>query len=84
MHEVYAAPRHSWEGIYVNYHPTGLGATFTEANVKGEKKWMSPLVKGRGKLAYSKGRMGREYGDNEWTAYEETLGEFEGRPAKKF
>jgi hypothetical protein len=30
---------------------------------------MSPLVKGKGKMAYSKGRMGRAYGKKEWEAY---------------
>lgn len=80
MHEIYAAPKHSSEGIYVNYHPTGLGATFTEANVKGEKVWMSPLVQGKGSLTYSKGRMGRSLDEkNEWKAFEETLGSDDGR-----
>ena len=80
MHEVFSAPKHSWEGIYVNYHPTGLGATFTEATVKGEKVWASPLVQGKGKMTYSRGRMGREFDvEKEWTAFEETLGAADGR-----
>lgn len=24
MHEVFACPRNSWEGVYLNYHPTGM------------------------------------------------------------
>jgi hypothetical protein len=24
MHEVFACPKKSWEGVYVNYHPTGM------------------------------------------------------------
>lgn len=24
MHEIYSAPKQSWENVYVNYHPTGL------------------------------------------------------------
>ena len=79
MHEIFSAPKHAAEGIYVNYHPTGLGATFTEANVKGEKVWMSPLVEGKGKLAYSKGRMGKPLDqEKEWAAFEGTLGGGDG------
>jgi hypothetical protein len=26
MHELYQVPKSNWESIYVNYHPTGLGA----------------------------------------------------------
>lgn len=82
MHEIYAAPKHASEGIYVNYHPTGLGATFTEARVgkEGERVWMSPLVQGKGRLTYSKGRMGRGLDEKtEWAAFEETLGKEDGR-----
>lgn len=73
MHEVYAAPKKSWEGVYINYHPTGLGATNKEVNLDGKKVWMNPLVQGKGKLTYSKGRMGHSYGDKEWMAFENTL-----------
>lgn len=54
MHEVYASPRTGWEGIYVNYHPTGIGATALEAEVGGKKAWMNPLVQVKGPLRYSK------------------------------
>lgn len=78
MHEVYAAPKQCWEGVYINYHPTGLGQTTTEANIDGRKLWVNPLVRGKGRLNYSKGRMGRIYDpDSEWTAYDKTLSEEE-------
>lgn len=47
----------------------GLGATTKEVTaVSGKKSWVNPLVKLEGKMLYSKGRMGRAYGDNEWDA----------------
>jgi hypothetical protein len=58
--------------IHVNI---GLGSTSKEVvGVDGKKEWVNPLVRGKGKLAYSKGRMGRAYGDKEWEAYGSTLG----------
>ena len=75
MHEVFSAPAHAWEGVYINYHPTGLGAASKEVELeKGGKVWMNPLVQGRGQLNYSRGRMGLALKDNEWNAFEETLG----------
>ncbi|GAB7346000.1 hypothetical protein MBLNU457_4774t1 [Dothideomycetes sp. NU457] len=69
MHEVYAAPRKSWEGIYVNYAPTGLGATTKMTMVDGKQVWVNPLVRGKGRLSYSKGRMGRVFDNkSEWQA----------------
>lgn len=84
MHEVFACPKNSWEGIYINYAPTGecwlvwksvrceadsdagLGATSREVvGPDGKKSWVNPLVMAKGKLAHSKGRMGRAYSDNE-------------------
>ncbi|KAF2820609.1 hypothetical protein CC86DRAFT_374291 [Ophiobolus disseminans] len=74
MHEVFTCPKNSWEGVYLNYHPTGLGSTTKEVTgLDGKRAWMSPLVKGKGKMAYSKGRMGRTYGEKEWVAYEDVL-----------
>jgi hypothetical protein len=53
---------------------TGLGTTTKEVTgPDGKKVWMSPLVRGKGKMSYSKGRMGRAYGDDEWVAYEKML-----------
>ncbi|KAF7198632.1 Monooxygenase [Pseudocercospora fuligena] len=73
MHEVYSCPKNSWEGIYDNYHPTGLGATTKQATVNGQQVWVNPLVRGKGKLVYSKGRMGRTIANNEWDAFEQRL-----------
>ncbi|OAK97757.1 hypothetical protein IQ06DRAFT_358038 [Phaeosphaeriaceae sp. SRC1lsM3a] len=70
MHEVFACPKNGWEGMYINYHPTGLGSASKEVtDVDGRKTWVNPLVKAKGKLAYSKGRMGRAFGDKEWEAH---------------
>ena len=77
MHEVFAAPKNSWEGVYINYHPTGLGAARKEATVDGKQVWINPLVKGNGRLTYSKGRMGKPFGNGEWNAFEKTLEEDE-------
>ncbi|EMC99306.1 hypothetical protein BAUCODRAFT_31625 [Baudoinia panamericana UAMH 10762] len=75
MHEVYAAPKKSWEGIYANYAPTGLGrVTKAATTVDGNEVWLNTLVKGKGRLAYSKGRMGRVYDQqSEWSAFDSTL-----------
>ncbi|KAF2161996.1 hypothetical protein M409DRAFT_69493 [Zasmidium cellare ATCC 36951] len=81
MHEAFAAPRNGWEGIYLKFKPTGLGATTKEVEVEGKKVWMSPLVKGKGRLSYSKGRMGRPFGTDEWTDYDKLLGDDEKAPS---
>ncbi|PPJ59509.1 hypothetical protein CBER1_09995 [Cercospora berteroae] len=73
MHEVFACPKRSWEGIYLNYQPTGLGSTSKEVTrPDGKKVWMNPLVKMKGQLMYSKGRMGRRFGEHEWDAFAAT------------
>jgi len=73
MHEVYQVPRKSWEGIYVNYHPTGLAATSHPiTNKDGTKYWTLPIVDAqKGRMKTSLGRMGRsdggehvQYGDD--------------------
>lgn len=52
----------------------GIGSTTKEVTrLDGKKVWMSPLVRGKGKLSYPKGRMGRAYGEDEWVAYEKML-----------
>ncbi|KAH7380079.1 hypothetical protein BKA66DRAFT_571155 [Pyrenochaeta sp. MPI-SDFR-AT-0127] len=67
MHEVFACPKNTWEGIYVNYKPVGLGSLTKEVtDVNGQKSWVNSLVKIKGNLLYSKGRMGRSVGDKEW------------------
>jgi heme-degrading monooxygenase HmoA len=96
MHEVFAAPNGGWEGVYLNYHPTGmfflfvfmmwkianetigLGSTTKEVvRADGKSEWVSPLVRAKGKLAYSKGRMGREFDEKEWEAFGATMGDEE-------
>jgi Domain of unknown function (DUF4188) len=65
MHEVFEIPkRNGWEGIYINYHPTGLAAT-TKPCSNGEKadgptRWINPIVDARlGAYRSSRGRMAR-------------------------
>ncbi|KAJ8110024.1 hypothetical protein OPT61_g7023 [Boeremia exigua] len=66
MHEVFACPKKSWEGNYINYAPVGLGATSKEVSgPDGKKSWVNPLVRAKGKLLHSKGRMGRISDDKE-------------------
>lgn len=72
-HEIFAAPRDGWEGVHTNYHPTGLGASTKESTINGKSVWLNPMVHGTGKLAYSKGRMGRSYSEKtEWPEWERT------------
>ena len=74
MHEIYTAPKNNWEGVYVNYHPTGLSAATIETERDGKKVWVNPLVKGNGRLTYSKGRMGKVFSpETEWKAYDDAL-----------
>jgi len=62
MHEIFAIPEHhGWEGIYINYHPTGLAATtkVVEGSEKnGQKLWVNPIVDARkGQYRTSMGRL---------------------------
>ena len=75
MHEDFGVPKNNWEGVYINYHPTSLGATTKEATVDGKTVWLNPLVHGKGILAYSKGRMDRPFGEKEWSAFSDKLTE---------
>ncbi|KIW89596.1 uncharacterized protein Z519_09752 [Cladophialophora bantiana CBS 173.52] len=64
MHEIFALPeRQGWEGIYINYHPTGLGMTtrpVAASEKGGEKLWINPIVDAsRGVYRTSRGRMSR-------------------------
>lgn len=64
MHEIFALPeRNGWEGIYINYHPTGLANTtrpIKSSEKGGEKLWVNPIVDAsRGPYRTSKGRMSR-------------------------
>jgi hypothetical protein len=69
MHEVFSIPKKGWEGVYNNYHPTGLTATSTPAVIKteqGERKmFVSPMVYGNGPLKYSRARMNRSLDQGE-------------------
>lgn len=66
-HEIYEAEAGHWENVYVNFQPTGLGATSFlrrgEGEVEGGKvadEWIGPLVDARrGKVRSSAGRLGR-------------------------
>lgn len=66
-HEIFEVDRHHWEGVYINFQPTLLGATTYLR--KGDKmvggrvddQWISPLIDARrGKLRTSAGRLGRD------------------------
>ena len=78
MHEVYNSPANNWEAVYLNYHPTGLGATRKQVTVDGEKVWMNPLVEAKGQLRYSKGRMNRGFSEKqEWPEFENAWSRYE-------
>ena len=64
-HEIYEADKGHWENVYVNFQPTGLGATTylrkgaTVESGKVDDQYISPLVDvSRGRLAKSSGRLG--------------------------
>ena len=63
MHEIFEVPKkNGFEGIYVNYHPTGLTATtrLVEGGEKGEDEWIVPIIDARrGPFRTSRGRMAR-------------------------
>jgi hypothetical protein len=59
MHEVFACPRKGWEGVYLNYHPTGKSNLHcVMRNLKG---LMMAQVLGR-RRRRSRGRMGGRSG----------------------
>lgn len=50
----------------------GLGSVTKEVtDANGQKSWVNPLVKIKGNLLYSKGRMGRSVGEKEWESLAE-------------
>ncbi len=68
-HEIYEAEAGHWENVYLNFQPTGLGATTylrkeggqgkVEGGIVGDE-WIGPLVDARrGKMRSSAGRLGR-------------------------
>jgi hypothetical protein len=63
--------------LIADMYPVLLGLGYTTMEKMGaeeQKSWISPPVRARGKLAYSKGRMRRAFGDKEWEAFRFTLG----------
>ena len=77
MHEIFEIPkRNGWEGIYINYHPTGLAATTRLVNdsEKGEGpvEWVNPIIDARrGVYRSSRGRMAK--GDAEGSSNEKVV-----------
>ncbi|KJR82036.1 uncharacterized protein SPSK_03541 [Sporothrix schenckii 1099-18] len=64
MHEAYEVPAQHWESIYINYQPTGLGAT-SFRGTDGRAQWASPLVDAHaGLLRTSKGRRAATHEDD--------------------
>lgn len=63
MHEVFEIPKErGFEGIYINYHPTGLCATtkLAEGGEKDKEEWVLPMIDARrGPFRSSRGRMAR-------------------------
>lgn len=66
-HEIFEVDAHRWEGVYLNFQPTMLGATTFlrkgDKDVGGvvEDQWVSALMDARkGKLRTSAGRLGRD------------------------
>ena len=66
-HELFEVDRHKWEGVYLNFQPTLLGATsylrkgdkFVGGNV--DDQWVTGLMDAsKGKLRTSAGRLGRD------------------------
>jgi Domain of unknown function (DUF4188) len=77
MHEIFEIPkRNGWEGIYINYHPTGLAATTRLVSggekAEGPQEWVNPIVDARrGVFRSSRGRMAR--GDAEGSSNEKVV-----------
>ena len=76
MHEIFEIPKKAgFEGIYVNYKPTGMAATtkplfvdaMSEDREKGEVRWVNPVVEAeRGLWRTSRGRMTKGDEDGSW------------------
>jgi hypothetical protein len=64
-HEVYCAPKGSWEGVYVNHMPSMFAATnHWVVDKEGQGRWRSPRVPGNGRFKSALGRMGKSDGDD--------------------
>ena len=48
MHETYAVPARSWETVYQQFPPIGLGATKIPVRGKEGLEWRSPLIQAKG------------------------------------
>ena len=81
MHEIFEIPKKSgFEGVYLNYAPTGLAATTKPVHrggmSKGEREWVNPVVEAeRGQWRSSRGRMAK--GDEDGSSNDEVLEGFE-------
>lgn len=63
MHEVFEAPKGSWECVYLNCEPTNFGSTLHPIeNENGVVQWVSPLIDAKGKYRTSNGRQGIDDG----------------------
>lgn len=64
MHEIFEVPKQNgFEGIYVNYHQTGLAATtrLVKGGKEAGEEWVVPIVDAtRGIFRTSRGRLGRD------------------------
>lgn len=59
------------------FRVAGLAATTKEVvDENGQKSWMSPLYKARGKMMYGRGRMGRDV-DDKWETMETVKSTYE-------
>lgn len=67
MHEMYDAPPGMWEAIYINYAPSGLGATsYPIRDDDGNLSWQPALVGQTKAMRSAAGRLGKSQGeDNE-------------------
>ena len=64
-HEVFCAPKGSWEGSYANVAPSMFAATnHWVVDKEGKGSWRSPMVVGKGRFRSAMGRMGKSIGDD--------------------
>lgn len=65
MHEMYDAPPGMWEAIYINYAPSGLGATaYPARDDVGNLSWVPTLVGQTKAQRSAAGRLGKTQGDD--------------------
>jgi hypothetical protein len=63
-HEVFAAPKGNWEGVYVNQYPSFfMGTNHFVMDKEGNEGWVDPVTKAnKGRMRTAKGRLGRSDG----------------------